>query len=207
VSARQWGQFLVEVFEEWARRDVGDVFVSMFDTALAHWMGMDQVGLCVHARTCGDAVALEHNGDVYSCDHYVEPGYLLGSIAPGGRTLLELVDLPQQRAFGRAKLESLPAYCRSCEVRFACNGGCPKDRFISTPDGEPGLHYLCAGYKQFFTHVDGPMRVMAALLRLGRDATGMRDWYATRDARRDPQDPCTCGRGRPFAACHGVPPG
>ena len=111
--------------------------------------------MCVHARTCGDAVALEHNGDLYSCDHYVEPGYLLGNIAEG-RTMLELVNLPQQRAFGQAKLDTLPAYCRACDVRFACNGGCPKDRFIATPDGEPGLHYLCAGYQDFFHHVDEP---------------------------------------------------
>lgn len=202
VGAAAYGRFLVDVFEEWARHDVGDVFVSMFDTALAHWMGMDQVGLCVHARTCGDAVALEHNGDLYSCDHYVEPGYLLGNITDG-RTMLELVNLPQQRAFGQAKLDTLPAYCRSCDVRFACNGGCPKDRFIRTPDGEPGLHYLCEGYQLFFRHVDGPMRVMASLLRQGRDATGLRDWYAVRDAKRAAGDPCTCGAGRPWGECHG----
>ena len=89
-------------------------------------------------------------------------------------------------------------------MRFACNGGCPKDRFTTTPDGEPGLHYLCAGYQDFFHHVDGPMRVMAALLRQGRDATGLRDWYAVRDAERDPGEPCTCGGGRPFTGCHGV---
>ncbi len=130
----------------------------MFDTALAHWLGMEQAGMCVHARTCGDAVALEHNGDLYSCDHYVEPEYLLGNIAQG-RTLLELVDSPQQRAFGQAKLDTLPDYCRTCDVRFACNGGCPKDRFIATPDGEPGLHYLCAGYQMFFRHIDQPMKV------------------------------------------------
>ena len=181
VSGRQYGQFLVEVFEEWGRHDVGDVFVSMFDTALAHWMGMDQAGLCVHARTCGEALALEHNGDVYSCDHYVEPGYLLGNITDG-RTLLQIVDSPQQRKFGSDKRDSLPAYCRSCDVRFACNGGCPKDRFLTTPDGEPGLHYLCEGYQRFFRHVDEPMRVMAGLLRQGRDATGLRGWYAARDA-------------------------
>ena len=203
VRAGQYGQFLVDVFEEWARHDVGDVFVSMFDTALAHWMGMDQVGLCVHARTCGDAVALEHNGDLYSCDHYVEPKYLLGNITEG-RTMLELVDLPRQRAFGQAKLDTLPEYCRSCDVRFACNGGCPKDRFITTPDGEPGLHFLCEGYQQFFRHVDKPMRIMAALLRQGRDATGLRDWYARGDARRDPADPCTCAGGRSWAECHGA---
>lgn len=188
VSGRQYGQFLIEVFEEWVRHDVGDVFVQMFDTALAHWMGMHQVGMCVHARTCGDALALEHNGDLYSCDHFVDPPYLLGNITQG-RTMLQLVDSPQQRAFGQAKLDTLPAYCRSCDVRFACNGGCPKDRFLTTPDGEPGLHYLCEGYQQFFRHVDEPMRVMASLLRRGQDATGVRDWYAQADARRAASDP------------------
>lgn len=202
VGAEQYGRFLVDVFEEWARHDVGDVFVSMFDTALAHWMGMDQVGLCVHARTCGDAVALEHNGDLYSCDHYVEPDYLLGNITEG-RTLLQLVESPQQRAFGSAKLDSLPAYCRGCDVRFACNGGCPKDRFLDTPDGEPGLHYLCKGYQLFFRHVDEPMRLMASLLRQGRDATALRDVYARADASRDPGAPCTCGSGTSWDACHG----
>jgi uncharacterized protein len=180
VGAEQYGGFLVEVFEEWARHDVGDVFVQEFDTALAHWLGLDQAGMCVHARTCGSALALEHNGDIYSCDHYVEDDYLLGNIAEG-RTLLKLAMSPQQAAFGNAKLDTLPEYCRSCDVRFACNGGCPKDRFIRTPDGEPGLHYLCAGYRRFFRHIDEPMRVMADLLRRGEDATGVREWYAARD--------------------------
>jgi uncharacterized protein len=178
VGAEQYGRFLIEVFEEWVRHDVGDVFVQEFDTALAHWMGMDQAGMCVHARTCGSALALEHNGDVYSCDHYVEDDYLLGNLAEG-RTLLQLATSPQQAAFGNAKLDTLPDYCLRCDVRFACNGGCPKDRFITTPDGEPGLHYLCAGYQRFFRHVDEPMRVMADLLRRGEDATGVRDWFDT----------------------------
>jgi uncharacterized protein len=181
VGAEQYGRFLVDVFEEWVRHDVGDVFVQVFDTALAHWLGMDQAGMCVHARTCGSALALEHNGDLYSCDHYVEDDYLLGNIAEG-RTLLELAASPQQTSFGQAKLDSLPEYCLSCDVRFACNGGCPKDRFLVTPDGEPGLHYLCAGYQHFFRHIDEPMRVMADLLRQGEDATGIRDWYSARDA-------------------------
>jgi uncharacterized protein len=202
VGAEQYGQFLVEVFEEWARRDVGDVFVQEFDTALAHWLGMDQAGMCVHARTCGTALALEHNGDLYSCDHYVEDDYLLGNIAEG-RTLLQLATSPQQTAFGNAKLDTLPEYCRGCDVRFACNGGCPKDRFLTTPDGEPGLHYLCAGYQRFFRHVDEPMRVMADLLRRGADATGVRDWYAERDAHRGRSDPCTCGSGLEWKRCHG----
>jgi uncharacterized protein len=180
ISGAQYGRFLIDVFEEWARHDVGDVFVTMFDTSLARWLGMDQGGSCVQARTCGDAVALEHNGDLYSCDHFVDPAYLLGNITQG-RTMLQLVDSPQQRAFGNAKLDTLPAYCRSCDVRFACNGGCPKDRFLTTPDGEPGLHYLCDGYQAFFRHVDEPMRVMTGLLRRGQDATGLRDWYAAGD--------------------------
>jgi uncharacterized protein len=182
VGAEQYGEFLVEVFDEWLRHDVGEVFVQVFDTALAHWMGLDQVGMCVHARTCGSAIALEHNGDVYSCDHYVEDGYLLGNLAEG-RTLLELVTSPEQAAFGKAKLDTLPDYCRRCDVRFACNGGCPKDRFIITPDGEPGLNYLCAGYQRFFRHIDQPMRVMADLLRHGQDAADVREWCADGDLR------------------------
>jgi uncharacterized protein len=202
VGADQYGQFLVEVFEEWARRDIGDVFVQEFDTALAHWMGMDQVGMCVHARTCGSALALEHNGDVYSCDHYVEDDYRLGNIAEG-RNLLQLAKSPEQAAFGNAKLDTLPEYCRQCDVRFACNGGCPKDRFLTTPDSEPGLHYLCAGYQRFFRHVDKPMRMMADLLRRGQDAVGVREWYAARDAKLGRNDPCTCGSGRRWDRCHG----
>jgi uncharacterized protein len=205
VGAEQYGRFLIDVFEEWGRHDVGDVFVPTFDTALAHWLGMHQTGACVHAETCGDAVALEHNGDLYSCDHYVEPEYLLGNIAEG-RTLLQLVDSPQQRAFGNAKRDTLPDYCRRCDVRFACHGGCPKDRFLTTPDGEPGLHWLCAGYQLFFRHVDQPMQTMAALLRNGRDATGLRAWYAGRDAKRAATDPCSCGSGTAFGDCHGGPP-
>lgn len=206
VGAEQYGRFLVEVFEEWVRHDVGDVFVQEFDTALAHWLGMDRAGMCVHARTCGSALALEHNGDVYSCDHYVEDDYLLGNIA-GGRTLLQLATSPQQVAFGNAKLDTLPEYCLRCDVRFACNGGCPKDRFLTTPDGEPGLHYLCAGYQRFFRHVDEPMRVMADLLRRGSDATGVRDWYAGRDLHRGHDEACTCGSGRTWGTCHGASAG
>jgi uncharacterized protein len=205
VGAEQYGRFLVDVFEEWARHDVGRVFVQVFDTALAHWVGLDHAGMCVHARTCGSALALEHNGDLYSCDHYVEEDHLLGNIAEG-RTLLQLATSPQQQAFGRAKLDSLPTYCLECDVRFACNGGCPKDRFLSTPDGEPGLHYLCAGYQRFFRHVDEPMRVMAGLLGRGADPAGLRDWYAARDASRPPDAPCTCGSGRTWRSCHGGPP-
>jgi serine-type anaerobic sulfatase-maturating enzyme len=204
VSDPRWGRFLIEVFEEWARHDVGDVFVQMFDTALAKWMGMPNVGLCVHAPTFGSALALEHTGDLYSCDHYVEPEFLLGRLGEG-RTMLELVDSPAQQSFGQANRDTLPAYCRQCDVLFASNGGCPKDRFDTTPDGEPGLHHLCAGYKAFFGHVDAPMRFMAAEVRSGRDATGLRAWYADADAHRNRNDPCSCGSGTKWKRCHGSP--
>lgn len=124
--------------------------------------------MCIFSETCGDAVALEHNGDVYSCDHFVEPRHLLGNIRKVH--LLQLVDSEQQRAFGAAKRETLPQYCKTCEVRFACHGECPKNRFLAAPGGQPGLNYLCAGYKAFFTHIDRPMRLMADLLRRGRYA-------------------------------------
>ena len=177
VGPDQYGRFLVEVFDEWVRHDVGDVFVQVFDTALAHWLGMHQTGMCVHARTCGSAVALEHNGDLYSCDHFVEPAHLLGNLAEG-RPLLELVTSPQQKAFGRAKVDALTRQCRECDVRFACHGGCPKDRFALSDHGEEGQHYLCAGYQRFFRHIDPPMRVMADLVRQGRDAAEVRRWVA-----------------------------
>jgi uncharacterized protein len=166
VRAEQFGQFLCEIFDEWVKHDVGKVFVQTFDVALGSWLG--QHNLCIFSPTCGNALALEHNGDVYSCDHYVEPDYLLGNIKE--TPLLELVTSDQQRAFGQHKLDSLPRYCRDCEVLFACYGECPRNRFIQTPDGEPGLNYLCAGYKRFFTHIDPSMRVMADLIRHGRYA-------------------------------------
>ncbi|MGZ4775492.1 MAG: anaerobic sulfatase maturase [Oryzihumus sp.] len=178
VSPGGYGAFLVAVFDEWVRRDVGRVFVQMFDSTLASFVGVSG-SLCVHSETCGTALALEHNGDLYSCDHFVEPEHLLGNIR--SQHLLELVASPQQRAFGDAKRDSLPAYCRSCDVRFACHGGCPKDRFTHTPDGEPGLHYLCPSYQVFFRHVDRPMRVMASALRAGGNADEVMDWYARRD--------------------------
>ena len=166
VEATAFGEFLATIFDEWVSRDVGHVFVQHFDVALAAWHGVPG-GLCVFAKTCGSALAVEHNGDVYSCDHYVEPDYLLGNISE--TPLGELVDSPRQVEFGQAKA-ALPEYCRSCEVRFACNGGCPKNRFITTPDGEDGLNYLCDGYKRFFNHVDAPMRRMSALIGNGQPA-------------------------------------
>lgn len=167
VKPEQFGQFLISVFDEWVRRDVGKVFVQHFDAALASWVGVPP-SVCIFSKTCGNALALEHNGDLYSCDHFVEPDYKLGNIQE--TPMIELIASQRQRQFGQAKLDTLPHYCRTCNVQFACNGGCPKNRFIETPDGEPGLNYLCAGYKAFFTHIDRPMRLMATLLRQGRYA-------------------------------------
>ena len=186
---------MVTVFDEWVVRDVGEVFVQQFDASLASWYGVPP-GVCVFAETCGNAVALEHNGDVYSCDHFVEPTHLLGNIHE--THVIELLASPQQRAFGEAKRDALPAYCVSCDVRFACNGECPKNRFTETPDGEPGLNYLCAGLKEFFGHIDGPMRLMPDLLRQGRYADEVMGIFAS--AKRN--DPCPCGSGTKAKFCH-----
>ena len=167
VTAEQWGRFLISIFDEWVRHDVGDVFIQLFESALASWMGMPP-SLCIFAKTCGNALALEHNGDVYSCDHFVEPKFLLGNIK--NQHLVQLVASDKQQKFGNDKQDTLPRYCRECEVKFACNGECPRNRFIETPDGEQGLNYLCAGYKAFFKHIDHPMRLMMGLLLKRRDA-------------------------------------
>lgn len=181
VKPEQFGQFLNSVFDEWVRRDVGKVFIQHFDAALANWVGV-QPGVCIFSKTCGNALALEHNGDLYSCDHFVEPDYKLGNIQE--TPMIELIASERQRQFGYAKFDTLPQYCRNCEVRFACNGGCPKNRFIETPDGETGLNYLCAGYKAFFTHIDKPMRMMADLLRQGRYADEVMDMLAKQERRK-----------------------
>lgn len=182
ASPSGFGRFLIEVFDEWVRRDVGTVFVQMFDSTLASFVGAPGA-LCVHARTCGTALALEHNGDLYSCDHFVEPDHLLGNITE--THMLDLVASPKQQAFGNAKLDTLPDYCLSCDVRFACNGGCPKDRFTATPDGQPGLHYLCPSYQAFFRHVDRPMRYMTGAYRMGRNVDEVRAWMAKQDQLSD----------------------
>jgi uncharacterized protein len=208
ITAEQYGDFLSAVFDEWVRRDVGRVYVQMFDVALANWVG-EPSGLCVHSQTCGGALAIEHNGDLYSCDHFVEPAYLLGNIRQDH--LIELVASDKQRQFGQDKFNTLPRYCLECDVRFACHGGCPKDRFINTPDGEPGLNYLCQGYKRFFHHVDEAMRFMANELRHERAPANIMRVMAQMDAARQKEfaqtgrnEPCPCGSGKKFKQCHGI---
>jgi uncharacterized protein len=201
VTAEQYGRFLIDVFEEWVRHDVGEVYVQLFDVSLANWVG-EPPSLCIHSETCGLALALEHTGDLYSCDHFVEPRYKLGNI--NEQHMLELVSSPKQRQFGQDKRDTLPQYCVGCDVRFACHGGCPKDRFIQTPDGEPGLNYLCAGFKAFFHHVDRPMRMMGRLLAQGCAPSEIMSFYAVEDSKRGRNDACSCGNGRKWKQCHGT---
>lgn len=162
VLPDQFGRFLCDVFDAWVKRDVGRVFVQILDQALSAWLGIEP-SLCVFKKRCGRAVAMEHNGDVYSCDHFVDQDHLLGNV--NVVPLAELVNSSKQRNFGDEKQTKLPAYCQECEVRFACNGECPKNRFLATPDGEEGLNFLCAGYRAFFNHIDQPMKNMAALIK------------------------------------------
>ncbi|GAB4344014.1 MAG: anaerobic sulfatase maturase [Candidatus Abyssubacteria bacterium] len=206
VRPEQYGKFLNAIFDEWVKRDVGRVFVNHFDAALASWVGAPPA-LCTTSPTCGFAMALEHNGDLYSCDHFVEPEYLLGNILE--RPLDELANSDKQMRFGRDKQNTLPRYCRDCEFLFACHGECPKNRLSKTPDGEAGLNYLCAGFKSFFAHIDRPMKIMAELLRQKRAPAEIMRMPATEPApARLPakvgrNDPCPCGSGLKFKRCHG----
>jgi len=202
VDPKQFGRFLIGVFDEWVRNDVGRVFVRDFDQALAAWTGLG-ARLCIYTEECGRSIVVEHNGDLYSCDHFVDAEHRLGNIheAP----IKKLASAPRQKQFGRDKRAKLPKCCRRCEVLFACNGACPKDRFINTPDGEPGLNYLCEGYKMFFTHIAPSMKFMADELRAGRPAGGvMHHLRAQREHVRKPADgngPCPCGSGKKYKDC------
>jgi serine-type anaerobic sulfatase-maturating enzyme len=200
VPGLAYGEFLSAIFDEWVRNDVGEMFVQFFDGVLAAYL-RGYSSLCVLRPTCGDGVALEHNGDVYSCDHFVDPPYLLGNImeTPIG----ELARSEKQRAFGEAKRDNLPRCCLECEFLFACNGECPKNRILPTPDGEPGLNWLCEGLKHFFAHTDRRMKMLAALLEEGRDAADIVPLLAEEYGRTGRNDPCPCGSGRKFKACCG----
>jgi uncharacterized protein len=206
VAPLQFGKFLCAIFDEWVRKDVGRYFVQLFDVSLEVWAGME-ASLCVFRRTCGSALAIEHCGDLYSCDHFVYPQNRLGNIMEA--PLKSLVESAQQHDFGEAKESTLPRYCRECDVRFACNGECPKHRFLNTPDGEPGLNYLCAGYKMFFSHIDPYMRFMAAELAVHRPPANVMGWAAAQDARANFEkagrnDPCPCGSSRKYKHCCGA---
>ena len=208
VRSEQYGRFLIEIFDEWVKRDVGKMFVLTFDGVLASWLRGNS-SLCIFQPTCGQGVALEHNGDVYSCDHFVEPRHLLGNILRS--PLAELVNSDKQRQFGRDKTGTLPGHCRRCPFLFTCHGECPKNRVLTTPDGEAGLNYLCSGLKAFFDHTQRPMKIMADLLRRGRLAEevmkvmAMEQKGSNEGASMKPtrNKPCSCGSGLKFKKCHG----
>jgi uncharacterized protein len=211
VRPEQFGRFLIQVFDEWVYNDVGRIFVQTFEASLRNWMRLPSSGMCVFDKTCGYGLALEHNGDLYSCDHFVEPDFLLGNIQE--EHMLELVGSEEQFGFGQDKRDTLPRYCLECPVLFACNGECPKNRFIRTPSGEPGLNYLCAGYKALFQRVDEPMKIMAMLMRDGRSASEVmqilakgKEELSQAYKNSKSEAPCPCGSGLTYRACHGWKP-
>jgi len=208
VRPEQFGRFLIQVFDEWVHHDVGKVYVQTFEAALRNWMRMPTSGMCVFEKTCGYGLALEHNGDLYACDHFVEPNYLLGNIKE--EHMIELIGSDEQYKFGRDKYDTLPKYCLECPVLFACHGECPKNRFIKTPDGERGLNYLCAGYKAFFQRIDQPMKIMAMLMNANRPASEIMDILAEgkevlekKFPNSKPDKSCPCGSQMTYKDCHG----
>jgi len=204
VEPLQYGKFLCEIFDDWVRNDVGKVFVQIFDVALAAWVGMDP-GLCVFRTACGSSVVIEHNGDIYSCDHFVYPGNKLGNIMD--QTLESMMKSSQQIRFGRDKVDRLPKTCHNCSVQFICNGECPKHRFMPTGDGKGNLNYLCPGYKLFFSHIKPCMEFMAAELRAERPPANVMTWLRDRNARNETKlgrnNPCPCGSGLKYKRCCG----
>lgn len=165
VTPEQWGNFLCAIFDEWVHNDVGKMFVELFDCTLANWMGV-LPGICAYSKNCGHAGVMEHNGDVYSCDHFVFPEYKLGNIRD--HTLIEMLYGDKQHAFSRLKHTSLPRQCKECDMEFACHGECPKNRFEKDKYGEPGLNYLCKGYYQYYSHVAPYMDFMKRELQAQR---------------------------------------
>jgi len=204
VDPEQYGDFLITIFNRWVRHHLGEISVQIFDIAFRSYLGMNP-GLCLFEETCGYSLAVEHNGDLYSCDHYVEPEYHLGNLTE--TSLKELVFQPFQQKFGEDKRDTLPRYCQECEVQWLCNGGCPKNRFRKTPDGEAGLNYLCAGYKKFFNHIDPYMRFIAPQYRNGAHPRQMMQHIRNHpeqfvdDVGRN--DPCYCGSGQKYKKCCG----
>jgi uncharacterized protein len=203
VPADGFGAFLCTIFDEWIRQDIGRVVVQIFEEAARPAYGQDH-SLCIFRVTCGDVPVIEHNGDFFSCDHFVTPEHRLGNVRE--TPLLALLESPGQRAFGQAKLNTLPRFCREeCPVRAMCNGGCPKDRILRTPDGEAGLNYLCAGYKRFFEHCRPYVARLAALRRAGQPDERLMPMIQAEDLPGIPptgrNDPCPCGSGRKYKKC------
>jgi uncharacterized protein len=201
APAEAFGAFLCTVFDEWLSKDIGQVYVQIFEEALGTALGREHA-LCIFRETCGDIPVVEHNGDFFCCDHFVDRAHRLGNI--GEKPLVELIESPSQRAFGLAKWDNLPRFCRTCEVLALCNGGCPKDRFLRTPDGEEGLNYLCAGYKRFFNHCR-PFAAQLSALRHARHPEERKlsslGGAAPVSVKTGRNDPCPCGSGRKYKKC------
>lgn len=202
VSASSFGEFLCTIFDEWVRHDMGQVMVQIFEEVAMFARGQGHA-LCIFRRTCGDVPVLEHNGDFYSCDHFVNPQHYIGNIRE--TPLFEMLNSPEQRTFGQSKQDTLPRYCQECDVLAMCNGGCPKDRIIQTPDGEPGLNYLCAGYKRFFTYSRPVVTKLAALSREGKRPEELMRVLQAEAVQVRPKagrnDPCPCGSGQKYKRC------
>lgn len=219
VNPEKYGDFLIAIFKEWVKTDVGKYFVQIFDATLANWVG-EMPGLCVFSDICGDAAAIEHNGDLYSCDHFVYPENYLGNILQ--KPLLQMIKSKKQTEFGLKKRDALPQQCQQCQVRFACHGGCPKNRIATTPEGEPGLNYLCAGYKKFFKFVEPYMQFMAQELENKRPPANIMHRVKQKELEKKAalkpnkknkkkthkptqkvgrNDPCPCGSGKKYKDC------
>ena len=194
-AAEDYGTFLCKIFDEWVARDTERIAVQIFEEAARPAAGLEH-SLCIFRETCGQIPTVEHNGDFFACDHFVDPAHKFGNLSE--RPLVDLLECAEQHAFGEAKRDALPRYCRECEVRAMCNGDCPKYRFIRTPDGEPGLSYLCAGLKKFFLHSREPL---ARLVKKGREQT-LPARSSQLPAGRN--DPCPCGSGKKYKKCCGA---
>lgn len=177
VPADKWGNFLCAIFDEWIKEDVGKIYIQIFDSTLANWVG-EQPSVCTMAKTCGHAGAMEFNGDVYSCDHFVFPEYRLGNIY--NKTLTSMMYSDEQMKFGNDKFDTLPKQCRECDFLFACYGECPKNRFIKDKYGNEGLNYLCQGYYKFFSHVAPYMDFMKKELQAQRPPANVMQWAKQR---------------------------
>ncbi|MFW6264928.1 MAG: SPASM domain-containing protein, partial [Bacillota bacterium] len=199
--AEDYGSFLIAVFDQWVQNDLGKIFVQIFEEAVSAWAGQ-KPGLCVFSEKCGKAAIMEHNGDVYACDHFVFPEYKLGNL--NEISLKDMVQSEKQQKFGQDKLDKLPEVCLKCEVNFICHGGCPKNRIMTTEDGEQGLNYLCAGYKKFFNYIDPYCKeIVSRIKKRQAPQVIMKEMKKVHDELWDVgrNDSCPCGSGRKYKKC------
>jgi uncharacterized protein len=201
VPAEALGNFLCTIFDEWMRQDIERIKVRIFEEAARTAFGQEH-SLCIFRKTCGDVPVIEHNGDFFSCDHFVNKEHRLGNIQEA--PLVDFLESPAQRAFGQAKWDTLPRNCQACEVLNMCHGGCPKDRILRAPDGEAGLNYLCAGYKRFFTHCQPFVSELSSLWRrqsFGQDIPFTQPTAPPSPLKAGRNDPCPCGSGKKYKKC------